>query len=116
MRAAGLPVDLITEGELLHLPQGLDLSAYRVVQESLTNVLKHARATRASVVIDYRDRALEIEIRDDGIGGAAPRDGAGQGLIGMRERVAVFGGTLECGPRRGGGFSVRARFPAPPAR
>jgi signal transduction histidine kinase len=115
MRGAGLPVDLIVEGELRDLPQGLDLSAYRVVQEALTNVLKHAGATRATVAIDYRDQALEIEVRDDGRGGSAARDGLGQGLIGMRERVAVYGGTLDCGPRRGGGFTVRARFPVPSA-
>src|SRR5207247_7488913 len=109
-RAAGLPVELALEGALDDLPAGVDLSAYRIVQEALTNTLKHARATSASVALRRSPGVLELEVADDG-SGAGNGDGAGQGLIGMRERVALFGGELDAGPAAGGGFVVRARFP-----
>jgi signal transduction histidine kinase len=97
------------------VPAGIDLSAYRIVQEALTNVLKHAGAARAQVVIGYGDREITIEVTDDGRGAtarvAADRAGTGHGLIGLRERVALFGGELEVGPRPGSGFRVAARLP-----
>jgi signal transduction histidine kinase len=109
---AGLPVKLAVEGERGPLPAGVDLCAYRIVQEGLTNALKHAGPARAEVLLRYAPRALTVEIRDDGRG--APRvngDGAGHGLIGMRERVALYGGKLETGPREGGGFEIHAELP-----
>lgn len=110
VRAAGLTVEVGVEGVPRPLPAGIDLSAYRVVQEALTNTLKHAKATRASVTIGYGDDTLEIAVRDDGVGSAGG-DGSGHGLIGMRERVEAFGGSLDAGPSPTGGFSVVARFP-----
>jgi signal transduction histidine kinase len=112
---AGLAVRLQVEGRPAQLPAGVDLSAYRIVQEALTNVVKHAGSARAQVAIRYRDHEVLVEVTDDGRGGAAPtgdgRARVGHGLIGMRERVAVFGGDLEVGPRPGGGFRVAARLP-----
>jgi signal transduction histidine kinase len=109
---AGLPVKLEIEGERVPLPPGIDLCAYRIVQEGLTNALKHAGPARAEVLLRYAPRALDVEIRDDGRGAPqANGDPAGHGLIGMRERVALYGGALETGPREGGGFEVRAHFP-----
>lgn len=110
-RSAGLPVDLRVEGDPVALPPGVDLAAYRIVQEALTNTRKHAGEARASVVVRYRDGDLELEVEDDGAG--LTRDGAdgGQGLIGMRERVALYGGMLDTGDRPGGGFRVWARLP-----
>jgi signal transduction histidine kinase len=112
---AGLAVKLRVEGTPSPLPAGVDLSAYRIVQEALTNVVKHAGPSRAQVTICYRDRDLTVEVTDDGRGaGAVAGDGqvgTGHGLIGMRERVAAFGGDLEVGPRRDGGFRVAARLP-----
>jgi signal transduction histidine kinase len=109
---AGLPVTLQVEGEQAPLPAGVDLCAYRVVQEALTNALKHAGPARAEVVLRFGARALDIEVRDDGLGAAVPNgDGAGHGLIGMRERVALYGGQLDAGRRRCGGFEIRARLP-----
>jgi len=110
VRAAGLTVEVGIEGAPRPLPAGIDLSAYRVVQEALTNTLKHARATRASVTIRYREDALDVEVHDDGVGSGSG-DGLGHGLIGMRERVATFGGSLDAGPAPAGGFTVVARFP-----
>jgi signal transduction histidine kinase len=110
VREAGLPVELRREGEPEPLPQALDLSAYRIVQEALTNVLKHAGAARARVTVRYFDGSVELEIVDDGRGGGG--DGGGFGLIGLRERVAMFGGELEAGPCAGRpGFAVRVRLP-----
>jgi signal transduction histidine kinase len=110
VRRAGLPVGLTVDGEAAPLPAGLDLCAYRIVQEGLTNALKHAGAgARAEVRVAYAPEALEIDVRDDGRGGAV--DGAGHGLIGMRERVALYGGELAAGPRPEGGFGVHARLP-----
>jgi signal transduction histidine kinase len=112
MRATGLSVERIVEGSPHALPSGVDLSAYRIVQEALTNTLKHAGDAHARVLLRFRPDALEIEVADDGRGASAPSAaGAGRGLIGMRERVQLFGGTLESGPRPGGGFVVRARLP-----
>lgn len=115
---AGLPVDLRVEGEPVALSAGLDLSAYRIVQEALTNALKHAGPARAEVVIRYGDRELELAITDDGAGGrAGPADGqpAGHGLLGMQERVALYGGSMTAGPRAGGGYALHARLPLDPA-
>jgi signal transduction histidine kinase len=115
MRATGLPVETVVEGEPRGLPPGVDLTAYRLVQEALTNALKHAGDAHASVVLRYRDDALELEVADDGRG-TPVTDAGGRGLVGMRERIALFGGSLETGPRPGGGFSVRARIPTAEAR
>jgi signal transduction histidine kinase len=110
MRDAGVPVELRVEGEQTELPPGVDVSAYRIVQEALTNVVKHAGPARASVVVRYSHRAVEVEVTDDGrqaVNGNAP----GYGLAGMRERVELHGGTLEAGSRSEGGFCVKARLP-----
>ena len=109
-RQAGLPAELTVEGTQRPLPPGLDLSAYRIVQEALTNARKHAGDARAQVRLQYRPEALEIEVLDDGAG-TANGAGGGHGLIGMRERVAVFGGTLVAGARPGGGYAVHATLP-----
>jgi len=107
---AGLPVTLRIEGERPELSPGIDLSAYRIVQEGLTNALKHSKGARAEVLIRYGDDGLHLEITDDGTA-EANGDGLGHGLVGMRERVALYGGTLEAGPREGGGFVLRADLP-----
>jgi signal transduction histidine kinase len=112
VRAAGLPVNLVIKGEPAALPAAVDVSVYRIVQEALTNVLKHAGPARADVTIGCSDEEVTIEIIDDGTGD--PRNGTragGHGLAGMRERVAIFGGELHAGPRPGAGFAVRARLP-----
>jgi signal transduction histidine kinase len=110
VRAAGLPVELTVEGEPRRLPPGVDRSAYRIVQEGLTNALKHAGPAHASVTVRYGDRALELEVLDDGRG-AEGANGGGFGLIGMRERAALYGGELDAGGRPGGGYALRARLP-----
>ena len=107
---AGLPVRLDVEGEPFPLPLAIDLSAYRIVQEGLTNALKHARASQAEVLLRYAARDLEIEVRDDGVGGAAPSDGLGHGLTGVRERVKIHGGSMSAGAETRG-FVLRARLP-----
>jgi len=109
--AAGLPVSVRVEGEPRPLPPGIDLSAYRIVQEGLTNALRHAGPARAEVVVRYGDRELELQVSDDGRGAATANGGAGHGLVGMRERVAVYGGRLDAGPRPEGGFAIAARLP-----
>jgi signal transduction histidine kinase len=111
VRQAGLPVSVEVVGEPVRLPPGAELSAYRVVQEGLTNALKHARATRVCVRIRYRGDQLEIDVEDDGTGCEAGADGGGHGLLGMRERVALYGGELEGGRRPEGGWLLRARLP-----
>jgi signal transduction histidine kinase len=115
LRETGLQIQLWIEGESRSLSPGVDLAAFRLVQEALTNTLKHAGPqARAWVRIQYADRQLEIEVEDDGRGlvaGLGRPGGNGHGLVGMRERVALYGGDLRIGPRSGGGFEVRARFP-----
>ena len=123
VRTAGVPVDLVVRGERPAGPAGVDLAAYRIAQEALTNVLKHAGRAQASVMVEYKPEAVHLEVVDDGRGaGAMPgpgiADGNGQGLVGMRERAAMYDGLLEAGPRPGGGYRVAAtlRFsPAAPA-
>ncbi len=108
---AGLPVALHVEGETAPLPRAVELSAYRIVQEALTNALKHAHASRADVTLRYGPDELRIEVRDDGSGGGATRNGPGYGLVGVRERVKIYGGTMTAGTAPGGGFVLDARLP-----
>jgi signal transduction histidine kinase len=117
MRETGLAVELSVLGEPRELPEGVGLCAYRIVQEALTNTLKHADASQARVSVRYVSDALELRITDDGRG-AAPVNGdtTGHGLIGMRERVALFGGELSVGPLAGQGFEVSARLPLEEAK
>ena len=110
VREAGLPVQLHVEGERRALPVGLDLSAYRIVQEALTNSLKHAGPATAAVRVRYHDDALELQIADDGTSTPSRANG-GHGLVGMRERVALYGGSFEAHPRDEGGYLVRALLP-----
>jgi signal transduction histidine kinase len=110
VRAAGLPVEVVRTGLPHELPAGADLAAYRVIQESLTNALKHAGPANARVSLDFAADRLTIEVADDGAGPALV-PGVGHGLISMRERVGLFGGTLTTGERPGGGFVVRAEIP-----
>jgi signal transduction histidine kinase len=111
MRSAGLDVQLQMEGESRDIPVGIDLSAYRIVQEGLTNALKHAGHARTMVRVRYGIDSLEIEIVDDGDPGSVEVDRGGHGLVGMRERVALYGGTLDAGRRPAGGFAVRVLLP-----
>jgi signal transduction histidine kinase len=116
MRAAGLDCELTLTGRRRALSPGVDLTAFRIIQEALTNCLKHAGPARASVSVDFGDRLLSLVVTDDGRGvipSPTPGDptSGGHGLIGMRERVAVFGGSLWAGPRRGGGYDVIAQLP-----
>jgi len=116
---SGLAVELVTEGEPAPLPAGVDLSAYRIVQEALTNTLKHAGSVRTRITVRYEERVLRLEISDDGGpgragGGDAARIAGGHGLTGMRERVALYGGELQADHRREGGFVVRASLPLVP--
>jgi signal transduction histidine kinase len=116
MRANGLAISLVRMGTPRPLPPGAGLTAYRICQESLTNVLKHAGPDPSvTVLVQWEPAALTLEVTDDGRGAAAVSDGAGHGLVGMRERAAMFGGTVSAGPRPGGGFRVRARLPLPAA-
>jgi signal transduction histidine kinase len=107
---AGLPVELHVDGHPVALPRGIDLSAYRIVQEGLTNALKHARASDADVIVRYRPDELEIEVRDNGRG-SATTDGLGHGLVGVRERVKIYGGEMTAGSATGGGFVLSTRLP-----
>jgi signal transduction histidine kinase len=123
VRNAGLPVAFTLEGEPRELPRGVELTAYRIVQEALTNARKHGGPTAsASVRIRFDDRGLDMLIEDNGRGASAElardggEDGFGHGLIGMRERVGMVGGTLDAGPRPGGGFRINAVLPLKPAR
>lgn len=114
-RATGLEATLEVEGDPRPLSPGLDLTAYRIVQESLTNARRHGDATGATVVLRYGDGELDVEVRDDGAGATgSPTGNGGHGLAGMRERVSLYGGELETGPSADGGFRVRARLPAEP--
>ena len=110
LKASGLPVEVTVEGEPAPLPPGVDVSAYRIVQEALTNALKHAGPARAHVFLRYGVDDLELEILDDGPG-TGNGGGSGHGLAGIRERVAVVGGELDSGHRPEGGYAVRARLP-----
>jgi signal transduction histidine kinase len=110
VRDAGLPVELRVEGEQTPLTPSVDVSAYRIVQEALTNVVKHAGPARAYVVVRYGGREVELEVTDNGHG-PVDGNGPGYGLAGMRERVELHGGTLEAGKGNGGGFTVKARLP-----
>nr|WP_237534433.1 sensor histidine kinase [Streptomyces sp. SID3343] len=115
VRGAGLPVDLTVEGIPVELSQGVALTVYRIVQEALTNTRKHGGPNVTALVrLRYLGEDVELDVGDDGRGGAAPGDGMGHGLVGMGERVALFGGRLETGPRPGGGWQVRACLPARP--
>ena len=112
VRVAGLPVELTVEGARRELPAGIDLAAYRVVQEALTNVVKHGGGAETEVRVRYQADAVEVTVADRGGGTITTRlDGSGHGLAGMRERVRVYGGELHAGRRRGGGFEVRALLP-----
>ena len=107
---AGLPVRLHVDGEPIALPRGIDLSAYRIVQEGLTNALKHARASNADVTVRYRRDELHIEVRDDGEG-SSTSNGLGHGLVGVRERVKIYGGQMSAGTANGSGFILSTRLP-----
>jgi signal transduction histidine kinase len=117
-RTAGLGVDLRVLGDPVELPSGIDLAAYRIVQEALTNALKHAGSARASVTVSYEPNEVVLSIEDDGEGSREGFElgdaGGGHGLVGMRERAALYGGLVQAGRRRGGGFAVRARLPTRP--
>jgi signal transduction histidine kinase len=107
---AGLPVRLHVDGEPVALPRAIELSAYRIVQEGLTNALKHAHATRADVTVRYEPDELQLEVRDNGLG-TATTDGLGHGLVGIRERVKIYGGEMTAGTATGGGFVLSTRLP-----
>jgi signal transduction histidine kinase len=109
VRAAGLAVEMVTTGVPQPLSSGIQLCVYRMVQESLTNVLKHAHAAEARVALHYADRELTVTVTDDGTAGTAGVSGTG--LLGMRERATLYGGRIEAGPSPGGGFGVRAVLP-----
>ena len=112
VREAGVDVELRVEGEPRRLAPGVELSAFRIVQEALTNVLKHAKGAHALVALRFLPGELEIEVKDDGDAAGAKAPGAGHGLLGMRERAALHGGRVETGPENGGGYAVRAWLPA----
>ena len=107
---AGLPVRLYIDGDPHQLPRGIDISAYRIVQEGLTNALKHAHASHAEVALQYAADQLRIELRDDGQG-AVTSNGHGHGLIGIRERVKLYGGEMTAGTNSGGGFALTVWLP-----
>jgi len=108
---SGLSVDLGIDGMRRPLSPGLDLTAYRIVQEALTNALKYARGARTQVHVDFGEKELRVDVVDGGGTSLDGASGAGRGLLGMRERVAIYDGELEAGPRPEGGFAVRARLP-----
>ena len=110
-RVAGLETELLRGDPATPLAPGVELSAYRIVQEALTNVRRHAAADHAVVTVRYADAWVEVDVSDDGNGLAVANDGTGHGLVGMRERVELFGGEFSAGPGPSGGFTVRARFP-----
>jgi signal transduction histidine kinase len=113
LAGTGVPVHIEVDGERRELPAAVDLAAYRVIQESLTNVLRHAGAARATVRIGYGEEDVSVEVTDTGRGPAGPIDGDGQGIPGMRARVEALGGRFAAGPAGGGGFRVYAELPAP---
>jgi signal transduction histidine kinase len=108
---AGLPVQLHLDGERFPLPRAIDLSAYRIVQEGLTNALKHAEATKADVTVRYRPDEVQLEVRDNGVGSSTSDDGLGHGLVGVGERVKIYGGEMTAGTANGGGFILSTRLP-----
>jgi signal transduction histidine kinase len=111
-RDAGMSVSLTLEGAVRPLPEGAELAAYRVVQESLTNTRKHGGlAAAAAVTLRYEPDGLLLQVTDDGLGAAAAADGVGHGLTGMRERIEMYGGTVQAGPLPGGGYQVTAQLP-----
>jgi signal transduction histidine kinase len=112
-RSAGLSVDLAVSGTPRRLPAGLGLTVYRIVQEALTNASRHAAGSRVGVSLRYEPEAVDVAVVDDGGARVDPAPGGGRGLLGMRERVAVFAGTLEAGPSSSGGYAVHARLPLP---
>jgi signal transduction histidine kinase len=114
-RAGGLPVELVVDGQPRRLAPGVELAAYRIVQEALTNSRKHAGAASAQVIVRYAPDALELDVVDNGRP-SQTGEGAGHGLVGMRERAALYGGVLEAGARPEGGFAVHARLPLDPSR
>ncbi len=111
VRETGLDVSLAAEGNLGAVPSTVAVSAYRIVQEALTNVVRHAGASHATVLVRVTDDELELHVADDGVGGSPPAEHQGRGLAGMRERIEVLGGTILAGPAEGGGFEVRATIP-----
>lgn len=115
LRGAGLPVQVQLEGDPLPLPRAIDLSAYRIVQEALTNTLKHAHASQADVTVRYAPHHVELEVRDDGEG-ITSNGGPGHGLVGIRERVKIYGGQVTAGPATDGGFLLTARLPVETSR
>jgi len=117
VRASGCRISLVRLGTPRTLPPGTGLTLFRICQESLTNVLKHAGpAATATVLLQWAPDAVVLEVADDGRGAAAPSDGGGQGLVGMRERAVMLGGTIAVGPRPGGGYRVRVQIPVPYAQ
>jgi signal transduction histidine kinase len=111
VRRAGLPVEIAVEGTPANLPAGLDLTAYRIVQEALTNALKYADGAATRLTVKYRGESMEVEVVDEGRHVGTTSNGSGSGLVGMRERVVLYDGRLEAGPREGGGFRVWAHLP-----
>jgi signal transduction histidine kinase len=114
VRRAGLPVEIAVEGTPANLPAGLDLTAYRIVQEALTNALKYADGAATRLTVKYCGESIEVEVIDEGSHIGSGGNGSGSGLVGMRERVVLYDGRLEAGPREGGGFRVWARLPLSP--
>jgi signal transduction histidine kinase len=112
-REAGLDVKVEMGPAPPQLPGAVDQAAYRILQESITNAIRHAGPARVTVSLRYGPADLELLVSDDGRGPNGPADGGGQGIVGMRERAALLGGELTAGPRPGGGFQVRARLPLP---
>jgi signal transduction histidine kinase len=115
VRDAGVDVDLVHEGEIRTVPAGVGLSAYRIVQEALTNTMRHTAGAHARVALRYGPSELAVEVRDDGPGVSAPPPSEGRGIAGMRERASAVGGTLVAEPCPEGGFRVAARLPLAPA-
>jgi signal transduction histidine kinase len=115
IKNAGLPVTLRIDGAPRHLPPGIDIASYRIIQEALTNALKHSGGAPTEVVVTYDENEIRLAIVDDGAAATAdpagPANGSGQGLVSMRERAALYGGSLDAGPRPGGGYAVKARLP-----
>jgi signal transduction histidine kinase len=110
-RAAGVEVEAHVEGTRRSLPAAVEVAAYRILQEAVTNVIRHAGPARATLRLVYGDNALVVQVEDNGRGAAAAASSGGKGLMGMAERVAALGGSVESGPRPGGGFRVRGRLP-----